>query len=350
MNIERQSPIDIKTEKSVMLRVALREAVDAKPADVLLLSGGIDSSALAALNPSIPAVTVVLEGQGQDLKNSQRVAEYLKMHWPPIELSTEQAVNNLKELVKLTETYDPALLNCIPIYTAMKYAAGLGMRRIRTGDFADTLFRGYLFIQDVDLAQHLDKLLPHLTLASSRVGQKMGLSMHYPYLYPKVIDVAKSLSREDNIVAVEAGIPGDVFEMQQGRTTKQIQNWSKITLRQALLGLLPTEIIFRQRADLEFGSGTYKIEDYLEKLPTSQRISEFENQGIRFWNKMHAGLYYFYKEAELNPPPVRDKKREYGCKWCSGAVEKGRHHCLTCGAYPADKTRRKVITKTRKRR
>src|SRR5260221_2770054 len=126
MNLERPLQLDIKTEKSAKLRYALTEAIQDKPADALLFSGGVDSSTLAALDPKLPAFTVVLEGQGKDLKNAQLVADHLKLHWYGIELSTEQATNNLKELVNLTENYDPGLLNDIPVYSAMKYAASLG--------------------------------------------------------------------------------------------------------------------------------------------------------------------------------------------------------------------------------
>ncbi len=46
---------------------------------MLLFSGGLDSSALAALDPSIPAYTTsIKESEKHDLKFARRVAKHLK--------------------------------------------------------------------------------------------------------------------------------------------------------------------------------------------------------------------------------------------------------------------------------
>src|SRR5947208_2530535 len=126
------------TERPRQLLVALERAVRSTPGDGLLLSGGIDSSLLAALNRKLPTITVALEGVssnlrpyadarcttcpgfetypsgcGADFKFAKQVVEYLDLEWHPVEISEGEALRNLGELVTLTQSYDLALLNDI---------------------------------------------------------------------------------------------------------------------------------------------------------------------------------------------------------------------------------------------
>lgn len=330
-------PLDAVTDASIRLRRALDKSVHAQTADALMLSGGIDSGILAALDPTIPAFTTVLKGQGADLCHAQIVTEHLGMQWYGIEISETEALDYLKEIVWITRSYDPALLNDIALFAAMKHAASMGARIIRTGDFSDSLFAGYEFLWNTqDLPQYLKNLLPHLTLASSRLATAMELQIHFPYLHPEVIDVALSLSQNDNLQTLKTDIPGDIVEsIRNPNTQKSIYTWSKITLRRAALSLLPLSTVYRTKTDLEFGSGMHTLEKCLEGILVPEQIKEYENRGKRFWNQMHAGIYSLYESMGLHPtPPQTDD--EYACSWCESGIPNGRHHCITCGAYPAD--------------
>ncbi len=89
LNIEKAvSPED----KAQRLRYALKRSVESQPADALLLSGGIDSGLLAALDPKTPAITVVLKNEGVDTRHAQKVAEHFDIPWHLIEISQEQAL------------------------------------------------------------------------------------------------------------------------------------------------------------------------------------------------------------------------------------------------------------------
>lgn len=129
-------------EVETKLESALVEAIKKKPADVLLLSGGIDSSLLAALDPRPLALTVTLEHKGKDVRFAQEVAEFLNMKWHHIELSEKEALRMIPEVVSHLNSYDPGVLNDIPLYAAMRYARSLGLKTVRTGDGGDDLFGG----------------------------------------------------------------------------------------------------------------------------------------------------------------------------------------------------------------
>ena len=172
------SEID-QEEVEAKLEFALIDAVKKKPADILLLSGGIDSSLLAALDRKPLALTVTLEGKGRDVRYAQEVAESLSMKWHHIELSEDEALRMVSEVVFHLHSYDPGILNDIPLYAAMKYALSLGYKTVRTGDGGDDLFGGYSFSwskdgRSLDSDYHrkfLKELYPHLRFSSKCNGK-----------------------------------------------------------------------------------------------------------------------------------------------------------------------------------
>ncbi len=332
-NIENQVGIrgENPFDKAQHLRYALRRAIDQNPADALLLSGGIDSSVLAAMDPKTPAITVVLENRGVDLRHAQKVTEHLGTPWYPVEITQQQALQNMQEIISLTESYDPATSNDIPIYEGLKYAASRGFRTIRTGDAADTIFIGYSYLQqsDIDFKKYLKEVIPQIRLSSSRLGRVMGMRMSYPYLYGEVLDFALSLEPEENTALLSLGA-GDYVQLSDIEQ-RGINTWGKIPLRNAAYGLLANEIIWRIKTDLQFGSGASTLEDYLEQTATREEVEQMKQSGKHFWNKYHGRLYLMYLEMGLGPK--QPQEGEYGCSWCGGGIPIGRGHCHTCGYH-----------------
>ncbi len=167
----------------------------------------------------------------------------------------------------------------------------------------------------------------------------MGAQMVYPYLHPEVIDNALNLSLSDNVTTIKTERPGDFHT---GITQHKDENkWGKIVLRNAAYGILPENLIWRTKTDLEYGSGMSTIEEYLKKGLTSEEEKELIDSGKHFWNKAHGKLYLMAKLEKLEIEPPKDG--EYMCTWCGGGVPKGRHHCKICGAHPSDKKIDKVF-------
>lgn len=137
---ERSAPLDRKTQYSEQLRVMLQKILPERSADAILLSGGIDSSLLAALDPSPFAITVGYEGHSDDLTAAQEVTEHLGLRWHRIAVTMAEMRSAMQRLVALTKSYDIGLLNDIPVLLGMEHAAQHGYRRIRTGEAADFLF------------------------------------------------------------------------------------------------------------------------------------------------------------------------------------------------------------------
>lgn len=343
MSLEKKHKQESDTSKEAglrdnaqRLRFALRSAIEEKPADALLLSGGLDSSVLAALDPKIPGITVVLEGNGVDLRHAQKVAEHVGLPgWYPVEISKEQAMDDLPEIMKLNNTYDIGIKNDIPVYEGMKFAAGKGFRKIRTGDASDELFAGYSWLHTMSndqLKEWMKGAVPEIRLPSSAMGRAMNIHMSYPYLAQEVWKLSLEFDPADNIAEIDTDKPGD-FSQQFDENLKTSKKWGKIILRKAAETLLPEDIAWRTKTPLEYGSGFYKLEKTLEDSVTEEDVEKLEESGKHFWNKAHGKLFLMFEEAGLSPK--EPQKGEYGCGWCGGGVINGRHHCATCGAYPS---------------
>ena len=334
-------------------RSVLNLSIERHPNDVILLSGGLDSSILAALNPT-PAITVQIEDQGNDIHYAQIVAESLGIPWYPIIISIKEAIDCLSELVAIHNSFDLAIFNDIAILQGIKYARSLGFRQLCTGDGADMTFCGYQFLWYPGRIAQLEKLYPYMQPSAVIIGQACGLQISNPYLDPLIKDTVVSFPDDMLYNSFpEANKPGDVMlenaikqqdtgfqeygeavRIHLNKTLAQTkQMWSKLALRFAARGMLPSEIVWRQKTDLQFGSGAQNIQGVLEETITNKEFQDFQDQGHMLYNKAHGALLKLFKQQELVPP--NPKENEGVCVSCKGGFVKEKNHCATCGAYPA---------------
>lgn len=325
----------------------IRAAVTSMPADVVLLSGGVDSSVLVSVDPTKPAVTVGMADGSDDLAAAEVVAQALGLDWHPVRLSRSTALDRLAELVVRLSSFNLELLNHIPLYVGGQVAQSLtssGAVTVHTGEFADELFRGYVYLYDYPTDRYRQQLPGRARgyqPPSQPVFAGLGLTGGYPYLAGDVVSYAAALSRQDNVIDCVCTMDGDDHTARAGGPAgPRLRRWGKAALRRAArgLGLLPETIVARPKQDLEYGSGTVCLEEDLARLAAPDEIDEYERSGIRFLSASraaHAGLYKLYRAAGLAPvPPTGPDQR--ACRGCGGAVRpQYGDHCATCGRYPA---------------
>ncbi|MDQ3541912.1 MAG: asparagine synthase C-terminal domain-containing protein, partial [Chloroflexota bacterium] len=174
---------------------ALHEAVTDNPADVVLLSGGLDSSLLPALRrvadqPLPEAITVGLAGErpcpihaslpvpcNGDLAYAALAVKYLNLAWHPLRLDMDTALAHLDDLMRLRGSFDLGLLNDIPILAGLRHAQSLGARSFWTGDDADTLFGGYRFLRaETDWPAFLASRIPAIDPPARAIGEHLGMT------------------------------------------------------------------------------------------------------------------------------------------------------------------------------
>ena len=134
------------------VRRTLTRAVDKRlRSDVPLgvfLSGGLDSSIIAAIatqqRPGLKSFSVGLAGS-PDLEAARRVASHLGTDHYEHELSREEVMRDLPQILGHLESFDQELVrSAVPCYYAARLAAE-HVKVVLTGEGADELFAGYTY-------------------------------------------------------------------------------------------------------------------------------------------------------------------------------------------------------------
>jgi asparagine synthetase B (glutamine-hydrolysing) len=171
------------------------------PSSGLLLSGGLDSSIIAAVardvGKTLPAFAFSVRERIQerpkyerDLLHARRVAKVLDLPLNEILLAPSQLINNVPLAILLAETSRASIVDPA---TALIEVAGriskAGLSSVVTGEAADGLFGSFTFVlrhkKGSDLQKYyrklLDSALPDEIAVVQRVFAHRGLSLVNPY-------------------------------------------------------------------------------------------------------------------------------------------------------------------------
>jgi len=296
------------------IRKRLTRAVDECDAEGLLLSGGLDSSILAALAPGVSAFTVTLAPYGEDGEYAKILTQILHIKSYHRMIGIEEAVDSIPAVIGILKSFDPAIPNDIATFFGLKLAKEKGAKSVMTGDGADELFAGYSFMFDLaDLESYIRRLKDKICFSSNILGQRLGVEIKQPYLSHEIIELALE-------------IPKDLKIKVEGE-----KRWGKWILRKAFEDVLPPKIIWQDKRPLEYGSGTRRLRRII-----SEKISdeEFEEKRrlypVRFMNKEHLFYYEVYRKVVGVIPAPEDNQRS--CRGCGAGIEKKANHCRICGA------------------
>ncbi len=249
-----------------VIRAALESAVQRQlMSDVpygVLLSGGLDSSILAAIArqfcdrrvendgqteawwPQLHSFAIGLTGS-PDLAAAKLAAEAIGTVHHEIVFTLQEGLDALHDVIHHLETFDVTTVRAsTPMYLMARKIKAMGIKMVLSGEGSDEIFGGYLYFHKAPNAREfheenvrkLGSLHKYDCLRANKSMAAWGVEARVPYLDRQFLDVAMGFDAEDKMV--------------KGRRTME-----KHILREAFEGLLPDEILWRQKEQFSDGVG-----------------------------------------------------------------------------------------------
>lgn len=314
------------------LRNRVIHAVTETLGDSILLSGGLDTSIIAAVVASVlkakrnfKAYTISLKGApSPDLECSKLVSSRFGLAHQIDTIDISELENELPEVIRVLKSFDPMeIRNSVVAYIGMKKARFDGYSKVMTGDASDELFAGYNFVFK-ESEEKAKKILFHLWevmhFSSIPLASSLGMEAKIPFLHPDVKEYAMH-----NID----------FRLLIGQKGNQMLG--KYILRKAFENLLPEEITWRAKTPIEYGSGTTVLPKIYSQIISDSEFNEkkkkyLKSDEVRLRDKEQLKYYEIFRS--VIGPPIAKNNNQRACPACTSNVPEGATFCTTCGEYP----------------
>lgn len=226
----------------------------------VLLSGGLDSSLVAACAVRfareriedgdrseawwrLHSFAIGLEGS-PDLAAARIAADALGTVHHAFVYSFQEGIDALPEVVRHLETYDVTTIRAAtPMYLLARRIKAMGVKMVLSGEGSDEIFGGYLYFHKApspeafhaETVRKLDDLHSYDCLRANKAMLAWGVEARVPFLDLEFLDVAMGID-----AAAKMSGPGRM---------------EKYLLRAAFEGVLPREILWRQKEQFSDGVG-----------------------------------------------------------------------------------------------
>ena len=281
----------------------LRASIASAKADSILLSGGLDTSAIAAF--------------ARECASALRLPHDLSL-W-----SLDELLSYAPATVRAIRSFDPMQIrNGITIYVALLRAKALGATTVLTGDGADEMYAGYSHMWGMPpetLSPYLRHMASIMSFTTPALAAAVGLETVSPFTTRPLIDLALELPH--------AAFIGE-------RDGRKMGKW---IVRKAVEDLLPASLVWRVKTPIEYGSGSTFLGPLL-----AGRISDAElegaqadylqRDGVRLREKEQ--LHYYRSFREIFGPVSAASAGPGDCPYCGTVIDPpDRNYCGVCGAW-----------------
>ena len=275
-----------------VLRAGFQQAVHSQlMTDVpygVLLSGGLDSSLVAACAarfaakrieeddrtdawwPRLHSFAIGLDGS-PDLAAAQVAAEAIGTIHHPFTYTIAEGLDALPEVIRHVESYDVTTIRAsTPMYLLARRIKAMGVKMVLSGEGADEIFGGYLYFHKAPSAEEfhaetvrkLDALHLYDCLRANKAMAAWGVEARVPFLDLEFLGLAMSIDAEHKRV-------------RGGGMEKQV-------LREAFEGVLPPQILWRQKEQFSDGVGYGWIDSLKAHAADTITDDEFAQGAVRY--------------------------------------------------------------------
>lgn len=298
------APCDISALRASLEAAVKRQLMSDVPYGVLL-SGGLDSSIIAAVTakfaarriesgdqqeawwPRLHSFAIGLEGS-PDLSAAQKAADHIGTVHHEIHFTVQEGLDAIRDVIYHLETYDVTTVRAsTPMYLLSRAIKSMGIKMVLSGEGSDELFGGYLYFHKApdakqlheETVRKLGKLHLYDCLRANKSLAAWGVEGRVPFLDKEFIDTAMRINPAEKLSGRSGG----------GRMEKWV-------LREAFKDLLPDEITWRQKEQFSDGVGYSWIDSLKERCSALISDEQFSRAADRFpVNTPMSKEQYYYR-------------------------------------------------------
>lgn len=301
----------------------LEDAIKKNVPDAILLSGGIDSTAIAYLakkyNSNLECITVANKNvPSPDVKFAKMAAKNIGIKKHSIYFMEEKEIERLiKKVVIALGSFNIYWVSAaLVLYKGLEIASKKGNLVVATGEGADDLFGsfpvmlGWKHGKD-ELADFIAVRMKDIDLMTEKVANSVGGSVFLPFH-------DSSLKK----YALKIPISERIFKKSNG------EKITKFPLRKAFEKKLPKKIVSRPQTMAFTGASTL---DYLiKKYENYAKISLYKKKyNIDFKNSFECFLFDILNDSGGYRPLKNSKNK---CLYCGSKLRSSKSvHCVVCG-------------------
>lgn len=254
----------------------------------VLLSGGLDSSVIAAIVkkfsqkrietndktqawwPQLHSFSVGLEGS-PDLEAARKVAEHIGTVHHEIKFTIQEGLDAIKDVIYQLETYDITTIRAsTPMYLMARVIKSMGIKMVLSGEGSDELFGGYLYFHKAPNAKEfheetvrkLSRLHQYDCLRANKSLAAWGIEGRVPFLDKEFMDVAMRINPQDKMI-----------------TSERMEKW---VVRKAFEDYLPESVVWRQKEQFSDGVGYNWIDSLKETVNGMITDEQLANAKYKF--------------------------------------------------------------------
>ncbi|MEZ4650255.1 MAG: asparagine synthase B [Candidatus Eisenbacteria bacterium] len=243
------------------LEAAVRRQLMSDVPHGLLLSGGLDSSVVAACAmrhargrieederreawwPRIHSFAIGLEGS-PDLAAARVAADALGTVHHGFTYTIEQGLDAIRDVIRHLETFDVTTIRAAtPMFLMARRIKAMGVKMVLSGEGSDEIFGGYLYFHKApdepafhqETVRKLAQLFQFDCLRANKSMAAWGVEARVPFLDLEFLDLAMSVATSDKMI-------------RSGRMEKHV-------LREGFQDWLPGRIVWRQKEQFSDGVG-----------------------------------------------------------------------------------------------